>query len=287
MNTTNRKNFKAFQTPSGIADPVRPNRAPQPYPGASPVKPNAETSDETLGEMADKMTDEMTVTGKSGRVPANMPGKTPGEIPGKMPGKMPVSEPDFASSDSDFKQNPPEKLSKEYANDSANPEPPLDATSKATPTPSQNNLHAGFDKTSENKNEENGKDYKVENQGKPDKEYAEGYDDVYHDDYDDEDTEDTYEDEYDDGDEDEEYMENDIRSWFYTFMCMNIPIYGWIYLRRLATGKIPTSLEQQDFAEAYLYYKKFFLKISAVILIVLIIIGAIAINKLLAYMQML
>ena len=70
-------------------------------------------------------------------------------------------------------------------------------------------------------------------------------------------------------------------------MCMNIPIYGWIYLRRLATGKIPTSLEQQDFAEAYLYYKRFFLKISAVILFVLIIVGAIAINKLLAYMQML
>lgn len=287
MNTTNRKNFKAFQTPSGIADPVRPNRAPQPYPGASPVKSNAETSGGTLGEMAD----EMTVTGNSGRVPANMPGKTPGEIPGKMPGKMPVSEPDLASSDSDFKQNPPEKLSKEYANDSANPEVPLDATSKATPIPSQNNLHAGFDNKSENKNEENGKGYKAENQGKPDEEYAEEYDDAYHDDYDDENTEDTYEneyeDEYDDGDEDEEYMENDIHSWFYTFMCMNIPIYGWIYLRRLATGKIPTSLEQQDFAEAYLYYKKFFLKISAVILIVLIIIGAIAINKLLAYMQML
>ena len=27
------------------------------------------------------------------------------------------------------------------------------------------------------------------------------------------------------------------RTWFFTFMCMNIPVAGWIYLLRLAFGK--------------------------------------------------
>ncbi|GEM_PF-691122 len=232
MNKTNKTNFKAFQTPSGIADPVKPNREPQPYPGASLVKPNQNQKApvEESGEMP-------TNVNVANKMPANVSDETSakvsGEIPTKVPGEIPVSDPDSASN--------------------------------TTPTPSQN-THQKFM-------------FSGNAHGVIDEEDDDIFPDVYGD-------EEDYKDDYRDEDDDE-YLENDIRSWFYTFMCMNIPIYGWIYLRRLATGKIPTSLEQQDFAEAYLYYKRFFLKISAVILIVLIIVGAIAINKLLAYMQML
>ena len=40
------------------------------------------------------------------------------------------------------------------------------------------------------------------------------------------------------------------RRWFLTFMCMNIPIVGWIYLLCLAFGKKENQL--RDFAKAYL-----------------------------------
>ena len=47
------------------------------------------------------------------------------------------------------------------------------------------------------------------------------------------------------------------RRWFLTFMCMNIPIVGWIYLLCLAFGKKENQL--RDFAKAYLVYKLVFL----------------------------
>ena len=43
------------------------------------------------------------------------------------------------------------------------------------------------------------------------------------------------------------------RRWFLTFMCMNIPIAGWVYLLCLAFGKKENQL--RDFAKAYLVYK--------------------------------
>ena len=76
-----------------------------------------------------------------------------------------------------------------------------------------------------------------------------------------------------------------VRSWFYTFMCMNIPIYGWFYLKKLA--RQPEHNKMQDFARAYLYYKMVFLAISLVIVILLLIIGIFSINKLFAYMELL
>lgn len=233
MDKINRKNFKAFQTPSGASDPVRPDRPPQAYPGNFP----------------DKSTQEQPS-------PNHLPDNPPDSLPEKENGNAentlkkdsvgtPGTIPDF------------EEISRNAGKvaDSLVPDPedPLQkGTDPETEVP-ENKTNDAMENGAEAKHQE--------------EEYQETYDGSY--------------------DDNEEYEENDIRSWFYTFMCMNIPIYGWIYLKRLADGRIPAPLEQQDFAEAYLYYKRFFLKISAVILIILIIIAAVAINKLLAYMQML
>lgn len=73
--------------------------------------------------------------------------------------------------------------------------------------------------------------------------------------------------------------------WFFTFMCMNIPVIGWLYLLFKAFGKKENQL--RDFAKAYLLYKLVFLVISLVLLGILIYIGLDIADKLLAYMEML
>ena len=75
------------------------------------------------------------------------------------------------------------------------------------------------------------------------------------------------------------------RRWFLTFMCMNIPIAGWIYLLCLAFGKKENQL--RDFAKAYLVYKLVFLAAALIILGILVYIGLDLADKLLAYMEML
>ena len=45
--------------------------------------------------------------------------------------------------------------------------------------------------------------------------------------------------------------------WFYTFMCMNIPFYGWRYLKQLVCQE-PNDGPKSQFARAYLYYKRVF-----------------------------
>ena len=75
------------------------------------------------------------------------------------------------------------------------------------------------------------------------------------------------------------------RRWFLTFMCMNIPIAGWIYLLCLAFGKKENQL--RDFAKAYLVYKLVFLAAALVILGILVYVGLDLADKLLAYMEML
>lgn len=76
-----------------------------------------------------------------------------------------------------------------------------------------------------------------------------------------------------------------VSSWFITFMCMNLPFVGWVYLLRLAFRKDRT--ERQNFARAYLFYKLVFLGVSALILGILIWIGLDILDQLLAYMEML
>lgn len=76
-----------------------------------------------------------------------------------------------------------------------------------------------------------------------------------------------------------------VHRWFFTFMCMNIPIIGWIYLLYLAFSRKRT--DRRSFARAYLFYKLIFLIIGVLILGVLIYIGLDLLDQLLAYMEML
>lgn len=73
--------------------------------------------------------------------------------------------------------------------------------------------------------------------------------------------------------------------WFFTFMCMNIPIAGWVYLFYLAFNKKKT--DRRYFARAYLYYKLLFLLISAVIIGILLYFGLQLLDQVLEYMEML
>jgi len=76
-----------------------------------------------------------------------------------------------------------------------------------------------------------------------------------------------------------------VHDWFFTFMCMNIPLIGWIYLISLAFSKKQTELK--NFARAYLFYKLLFLMIGIVLLGILLYIGLDMIDQILAYMEML
>jgi len=73
--------------------------------------------------------------------------------------------------------------------------------------------------------------------------------------------------------------------WFFTFMCMNIPVAGWIYLLYLAFNKKKT--DRRYFARAYLFYKLLFLFIAAVIIGILLYFGLQVLDQVLAYMEML
>ena len=48
-----------------------------------------------------------------------------------------------------------------------------------------------------------------------------------------------------------------VRSWFYTFMCMNMPIVGWFYLFHKA--RYEEDPARKEFARACLFYKLVFL----------------------------
>lgn len=76
-----------------------------------------------------------------------------------------------------------------------------------------------------------------------------------------------------------------VHHWFFTFMCMNIPVIGWFYLFYLAFNK--KYQDRQSFARAYLFYKLIFLTIGIIILAILIHIGMELLDELLAYMEML
>jgi hypothetical protein len=79
--------------------------------------------------------------------------------------------------------------------------------------------------------------------------------------------------------------QSQVSDWFFTFMCMNIPVIGWIYLMYLAFNRRHT--DRRNFARAYLFYKLVFLTVA---LIIILLLGAAALNlldQLLAYMQML
>ena len=76
-----------------------------------------------------------------------------------------------------------------------------------------------------------------------------------------------------------------VRSWFFTFMCMNMPIVGWFYLFHKA--RYEEDPARKEFARAYLFYKLVFFIAGAVVLLILIWIGLGLLDQLLAYMEML
>lgn len=76
-----------------------------------------------------------------------------------------------------------------------------------------------------------------------------------------------------------------VRSWFFTFMCMNMPIVGWFYLFHKA--RYEEDPARKEFARAYLFYKPVFFIAGAVVLLILIWIGLGLLDQLLAYMEML
>ena len=76
-----------------------------------------------------------------------------------------------------------------------------------------------------------------------------------------------------------------VRSWFFTFMCMNMPIVGWFYLFHKA--RYEEDPARKEFARAYLFYTLVFFIAGAVVLLILIWIGLGLLDQLLAYMEML
>ena len=76
-----------------------------------------------------------------------------------------------------------------------------------------------------------------------------------------------------------------VRSWFFTFMCMNMPIVGWFYLFHKA--RYEEDPARKEFARAYLFYKLVFFIAGAIVLLILIWIGLGLLDQLLAYMEML
>lgn len=69
-------------------------------------------------------------------------------------------------------------------------------------------------------------------------------------------------------------------------MYMNIPIFGWIYLSRLASGKAGDG-QLRDFARAYIHYRLVILAVALVILLILLAAGIFAASRLIDYMELL
>ena len=73
------------------------------------------------------------------------------------------------------------------------------------------------------------------------------------------------------------------RTWYKTFMYMNIPIIGWIYL----FFKSRKDTETSEFCKAYLLYKLTILLVCILLIIVGVMIAIPYIRQLLDYIEML
>lgn len=82
---------------------------------------------------------------------------------------------------------------------------------------------------------------------------------------------------------DERYRPMTLSNWFVTFMCMNIPIIGLVYLIFLCFSK--KQALKRDFARAYLLYQFIFLAISVVLVGVLCYYGLELADNALKFMQ--
>ena len=75
-----------------------------------------------------------------------------------------------------------------------------------------------------------------------------------------------------------------IQCWFNTFMIMNLPVIGWIYLLILALSKKD---QRKDFARAYLVYKLVFFLVALGIIALLLYSSMDIADRLLQYINML
>ena len=76
-----------------------------------------------------------------------------------------------------------------------------------------------------------------------------------------------------------------IGNWYLTFMCMSIPIFGWIYLMILAfSRKQPL---KREFAIAYILYRLTIFSVCVILLMLMINTMIPYLNSLLDYMEML
>ena len=74
-----------------------------------------------------------------------------------------------------------------------------------------------------------------------------------------------------------------LSNWFFTFMCMNIPVIGLFYLLIMSFSK--SQPLKRDFARAYLIYQIIFLTISVVLVFIFCYFGLEILDNALKFMQ--
>lgn len=82
---------------------------------------------------------------------------------------------------------------------------------------------------------------------------------------------------------DDRYLPLTTANWFFTFMCMNIPIIGLIYLLVVSFSK--SQPLKRDFARAYILYQILFLSISVILVLVFCYYGLEIADNALKFMQ--
>lgn len=80
-----------------------------------------------------------------------------------------------------------------------------------------------------------------------------------------------------------EFRHISIANWFVTFMCMNIPIIGLIYLLILSFSK--SQPLKREFARAYLIYQIIFIVISIILILIFCYFGLEVLDNALKFMQ--
>jgi hypothetical protein len=84
-------------------------------------------------------------------------------------------------------------------------------------------------------------------------------------------------------DTDTEYKPLTLSNWFFTFMCMNIPVIGLFYLLILSFGRRKSL--KKDFARAYLLYQVIFITIAVVLVGIFCYFGLEVLDNVLKFMQ--
>ena len=76
-----------------------------------------------------------------------------------------------------------------------------------------------------------------------------------------------------------------IISWYLTFVCLSIPVFGWLYILILMFSK--KQADKKNFARGYLLYKLTILIVSIALSYLIIKVSLPYVESLLAYMELL